>query len=48
MELVKTLAYAGLGLLAETKSIIENKFETLVETGKKADAEGKNLVGDFF
>lgn len=47
-NVIKTLAYAGLGLAAETNEKIKERFEELVEAGKKKDAEGKNLVGDFF
>lgn len=48
MDFIKTLAYAGLGLAAETNDKLKEKFEALVESGRKADSEGKNLVGDFF
>ncbi len=48
MELIKALAYAGLGLASEANEKIKDTFDTLVESGKKADAEGKNIVGDFF
>ncbi len=48
MDLIKTLAYAGLGLTAESNEKIKEKFEALVEAGKKADNEGKNIIGDFF
>lgn len=47
-NIIKTLAYAGLGLAAETNEKIKERFEELVEAGKKKDAEGKNMVGDFF
>lgn len=47
-NLIKTLAYAGLGLAAETNEKIKERFDELVEAGKQKDVEGKNLVGDFF
>tara|TARA_Y100001934_G_C11969623_1_gene593406 strand:+ start:74 stop:451 length:378 start_codon:yes stop_codon:yes gene_type:complete len=48
MDTIKTLAYAGLGLAKQTNDKLKIQFDELVEAGKKADAEGKNLVGDFF
>ena len=48
MDLIKTLAYAGLGLAKQTNDKMKTQFDELVEEGKKADTEGKNLVGDFF
>lgn len=48
MNIIETLAYAGLGLAAEAKENAKSKFDELVEAGKKADTEGKNYVGDFF
>lgn len=48
MNLIKTLAYAGLGLTAESNEKLKEKFDALVEAGKKADGEGKNIIGDFF
>ncbi|MFT5601310.1 MAG: polyhydroxyalkanoate synthesis regulator phasin [Flavobacteriales bacterium] len=48
MNIIETLAYAGLGLAAEASDKAKSKFDELVETGKKHDAEGKNYVGDFF
>ena len=48
MDLIKTLAYAGLGLAKQTNDKMKTQFDELVEVGKKADTEGKNLVGDFF
>ena len=48
MDLIKTLAYAGLGLTAESNEKIKERFDALVEAGKKADNEGKNIIGDFF
>ena len=48
MDLIKTLAYAGLGLAKQTNDKMKTQFDELVEVGKKADIEGKNLVGDFF
>lgn len=48
MDLIKTLAYAGLGLTAESNDKLKEKFDALVEAGKKADGEGKNIIGDFF
>jgi len=48
MNIIETLAYAGLGLAAEANDKAKAKFDELVEAGKKHDAEGKNYVGDFF
>ena len=48
MDTIKTLAYAGLGLAKQTNDKLKIQFDELVEAGKKADTEGKNLVGDFF
>ena len=48
MDLIKTLAYAGLGLAKQTNDKMKTQFDELVEVGKKADTQGKNLVGDFF
>ena len=48
MDTIKTLAYAGLGLAKQTNDKLKAQFDELVEAGKKADSEGKNIVGDFF
>lgn len=48
MNIIETLAYAGLGLAAEANEKAKAKFDELVEAGKKFDSEGKNYVGDFF
>lgn len=48
MNMIETLAYAGLGLAAEANDKAKAKFNELVEAGKKFDGEGKNYVGDFF
>ena len=48
MNIIETLAYAGLGLASEASDKAKSKFDELVEAGKKADSEGKNYVGDFF
>ncbi len=47
-NMIKTLAYAGLGLASEANDKIKSRFDELVEVGKTKDAEGKNLIGDFF
>ncbi len=55
-ESLKDLMYAGLGLIESSKNYysesVQNKakeeFLKLVETGKKADSEGKHLIEDFF
>jgi polyhydroxyalkanoate synthesis regulator phasin len=47
-NLVKTLAYAGLGLASEANDKFKERFDELVEAGKEKDTEGKNLIGDFF
>ncbi len=48
MDIIKTLAYAGLGLAKQTNEKVKAQFDELVEAGKKSDSEGKNIVGDFF
>ena len=48
MENFKNVMYAGLGLAKQTNDQVKEKFDTLVEKGKKADVEGKNVVGDLF
>jgi polyhydroxyalkanoate synthesis regulator phasin len=48
MDLIKTLAYAGLGLAEQTNDKIKAQFDELVESGKKVDADGKNIIADFF
>lgn len=48
MNIIETLAYAGLGMASEASDKAKSKFDELVETGKKIDGEGKNYVGDFF
>ena len=48
MENIKNVMYAGLGLAKQTNDQVKDKFDTLVEKGKKADVEGKNVVGDLF
>ena len=48
MNIIETLAYAGLGMASEASDKAKSKFDELVETGKKVDSEGKNYVGDFF
>ena len=47
-NMIKTLAYAGLGLAKQTNDKMKTQFDEFVEVGKKSDIEGKNLVGDFF
>ena len=48
MENLNNVMYAGLGLAKQTNDQVKDKFDTLVEKGKKADVEGKNVVGDLF
>ena len=48
MNIIETLAYAGLGMASEASDKAKSKFDELVEAGKKMDSEGKNYVGDFF
>ena len=35
MEMVKNMAYAGLGLVMQTNEKVKNQFNELVELGKK-------------
>jgi len=47
MDLLKNLAYAGLGLLESTDSKIKEQFAELVKKGKEAD-EKEMWISDFF
>jgi polyhydroxyalkanoate synthesis regulator phasin len=47
-NMIKTLAYAGLGLASEANDKIKERFDELVEAGKEKDSTGKNVIGDFF
>ena len=47
-NMIKTLAYAGLGLAADANDKIKERFDELVEVGKEKDSSGKNVIGDFF
>ena len=48
MEAIKNLIYAGIGLAKHTDETMKEKFNDFVETGKKVDAEGANLLNDLF
>lgn len=48
METLKNVLYAGVGLAQHTETTMKENFNSLVEKGKQADAEGKNIVGDLF
>ncbi len=47
-NMIKTLAYAGLGLASEANDKFKERFDELVEVGKEKDSSGKNLISDFF
>jgi len=47
-NMIKTLAYAGLGLATEANDKLKERFDELVEAGKEKDSSGKNLISDFF
>tara|TARA_Y100000593_G_C4208252_1_gene285419 strand:- start:95 stop:346 length:252 start_codon:yes stop_codon:yes gene_type:complete len=47
MDLLKNLAYAGLGLLESTDTKIKEQFAELVKKGKEAD-ERDMWISDFF
>ena len=47
-NMIKTLAYAGLGLASEANDKFKERFDELVEAGKEKDSSGKNLISDFF
>tara|TARA_A100001037_G_scaffold227637_1_gene205617 strand:+ start:2326 stop:2580 length:255 start_codon:yes stop_codon:yes gene_type:complete len=48
MEILKNLAYAGLGLLESTDSKLKEQFMELIKKGKESDQSGKYLIEDFF
>jgi polyhydroxyalkanoate synthesis regulator phasin len=49
MDKLKNIVYAGFGIANEIKDKAEDKFNSLVEAGKKYDEEkGKHNVTDFF
>ena len=48
MDALKSLMYAGLGLAKQTETQVKESFDSLVVKGKRADKEGRNIVGDFF
>ena len=48
MDLLKNLAYAGLGLLDSTDEALKAKFAELVEKGKNTDEISSRLIEDFF
>jgi len=48
MELLKEVMYAGLGLAKQAEEKTKEQFKELVEKGKQTDADGKNVIGDFF
>ncbi len=49
METIKNIVYAGFGIANEVKAKAEEKYNSLVEAGKKYDEQdGKHKVTDFF
>ena len=47
MNIIETLAYAGLGMASEASDKAKAKFDELVETGKKQIATGKTMSVTF-
>ena len=43
MNIIETLAYAGLGMASEASDKAKAKFDELVETGKKSRQRRKKL-----
>ena len=48
MEIIKNLMYAGLGLAKHADGVVKEQFKEFVETGKKVDEEGANILNDLF
>jgi polyhydroxyalkanoate synthesis regulator phasin len=49
MGTIKDIVYAGFGIASEIKGKAEEKYNSLVEAGRKYEEEkGKNKVSEFF
>jgi polyhydroxyalkanoate synthesis regulator phasin len=48
MEILKNIAYAGVGLATVTSEKVKETINDLVEKGMISDTEGKKIVEDFF
>ena len=49
MGTIKDIVYAGVGIASEIKEKAEEKYNSLVEAGKKYEEEkGKSKVSEFF
>lgn len=48
MEVFRDILYAGLGLANQTEDKFIQRYDILVQKGKKVDEEGKNVINDFF
>lgn len=48
MEILKNIAYAGVGLASVTSEKVKETINDLVEKGMISDTEGKKIVDDFF
>ena len=48
MEILKNIAYAGVGLATVTSDKVKETINELVEKGMISDTEGKKIVADFF
>ena len=48
MEVLRDFLYAGLGLAEQTEDKFIQRYQILVQKGKKVDEEGKNVINDFF
>jgi polyhydroxyalkanoate synthesis regulator phasin len=47
MEGLKDVLYAGLGLAKQTGDHVKEKYDVLVEKGKKVDEEKQHIVRDL-
>ena len=48
MEILKNIAYAGVGLASLTSEKVKETINELVEKGMISDTEGKKIVDEFF
>ena len=48
MEILKNIAYAGVGLATVTSEKVKETINDLVEKGMISDTEGKKIIEDFF
>ena len=48
MEILKNIAYAGVGLATMTSDKVKETINDLVEKGMISDTEGKKIISEFF